>query len=158
MNKKTLWIIGGVAVLGFAAWYFFLRKKKKFTQAELLQQATAQQLTVTQLQQAGVKASYSNNEYVAMADKIQSSLEGCETNSTEKQVVEDLLSFVKNSVDWLQLQQAFSVRAIDNCGIWTGDTSYNLVSLLEDQLDGTEAGTKYIDKLKAGLSAKNIKF
>jgi len=87
-------------------------------------------------QQQGQTLSKPLSVYKSTANNIKEKLDGCEGNiTTENDVVKLVISVVKKPIDWLQLQKDFDVRKIDNCGIGTGDTEYELGNLLKDQLD-----------------------
>ena len=74
--------------------------------------------------------------YASTANSIATKLEGCDTTQNEVDVVKLVIDVVKKPIDWLQLQKSFGKRKIDNCGVLTGETEYELAELLKDQLDG----------------------
>jgi hypothetical protein len=77
--------------------------------------------------------------YKSTANTIFELLEGCETTGSEIKVIQEVVKQVKKPLDWKLLSREFGNRKVDNCGIGTGETSYELGTLLKDQLDGIVA-------------------
>lgn len=79
------------------------------------------------------------SQYQSVANTIEQLLDGCETFSSEMEVVKNIITVVKKPIDFAFLIKTFGVRKIDNCGFGTGDTQYDLITLLKDQLDSSGA-------------------
>lgn len=162
------WAKGVVAVIGVAALVgvgFMVRKQiKKFTEGkgereeerELIKDSESE---LQNLLQQGTKPTISDLQARTLVNTIFTLLDGCELSGSEKLVVDSILKTIQNQADWVLLQQQFGRKKIDNCGIWTGDTNYDLKTLLTDQLDAVNWNFKtYITVLKEGLTKKGIIF
>jgi len=111
------------------------------------------------LKNQNITPSINDADAISLARTIETGLAGCESSGTELSIIDQIKSKMNNQADWLKLQQVFGVRTIDNCGWGTGDTDYDLKTLLLDQLDGfTWTGTKYADVLVEELKKKGITF
>jgi hypothetical protein len=130
-------IIGGIAYVVYK-----VSKKSKQTEAEKDQKEVSQGATsvLNDLLKKGDKLSFPNANYAATCNTIKRLLEGCETLVSEKQAVEEVIKVVKKPIDWYKLVATFGTKDIDNCGIGTGDTNYDLISLLKDQLGSPLVG------------------
>lgn len=85
------------------------------------------------------------SSYQSTANTIEQKLAGMESPKTEVEVVQLVINQVKKPIDWLQLSKAFGKRKIDNAGWGTGDTEYELSSLLKEQLDQKFGGKVVAD-------------
>ncbi len=74
-----------------------------------------------------------NASYESAANTIFNLLDGCDSSSSEMQVVTEIIKVVKKPIDWYYLIKVFGTRNVADCG-W-GKTDYDLVTLLKDQLD-----------------------
>ena len=111
------------------------------------------------LQNQGVTPTLNDADAISLARTIEIGLAGCELSGTELSIIEQIKNKMTNQADWFKLQQVFGVRTIDNCGYLTGDTNYDLKTLLLEQLDGfTWTGTKYANILVQDLKNKGITF
>ena len=90
---------------------------------------------VDNYQKQGMRLSFPPSQYASAANTIANLLSGCDTFGSEINAIREVIKVVKNKLDWAFLIKTFGVRSIDNCGIGTGDTSYELTTLLKDQLD-----------------------
>ena len=162
--KGTIAVIGVLTLVGGALLIRRGIKKLAENKDERQQERDLNQNTqneLGQLEQQGVQPTLSDLNAQTLCNTIQVLLDGCETPflGEEYQVVQAILDKVKNQADWVKLQQAFGRRKIDNCGYWTGDTDYDLKTLLNDQLDTTALNFKlYITNLKEELLKKGITF
>ena len=104
------------------------------------------------LVKSGMKLTGTKPDYEATANSIALLLDGCETFSSEYDVITKIKKIVKNKADWYYLVSVFGTRKIKDCGTfgWGEGTSYDLVSLLTDQLD-TSAGKLYNGKTSLEL-------
>ncbi len=111
------------------------------------------------LQNQGINPTLNDADAISLARTIETGLAGCELSGTELSIIDQIKSKVNNQADWFKLQQVFGVRSIDNCGWGTGETNYDLKTLLLEQLDGfTWTGTKYSTILVEELMKKGVTF
>jgi len=149
---KGIIAIAGTGVVIFAGWKIYKTIQKKGGikgEKGAVKEADKELQTLIK---DGEKLSFPKTNYESTANTIKNLLDGCETAQTEAEVVKNIQLVVKKPVDWYYLIKIFGVRTIDNCGVLTGDTDYDLVSLLKDQLDSTVAGKDTIEYLRLYLS------
>lgn len=98
--------------------------------------------------------SFPEANYYSTANTIQKLLDGCEMPDTEVQVVSEIVKLIKKPIDWYFLIKAWGIRKIDDCGVLTGSTDYDLTTLLKDQLDSAVSANaiKIDGKRIGGLS------
>lgn len=88
------------------------------------------------LQTQGQKLSKPLPAYQQLINDIVIKLNGCEDVRSEAQVIEGIISVVKKPVDWYYLVSKFGKKDIADCGTFgLGKTTYDLPTLLKDQLD-----------------------
>lgn len=109
----------------------------------------------------GETLSKPQSDYTAAGNTIVTLLDGCETADSEISALEQVIKVVKKPIDWAYFKLDFGVREVDNCGPWTGETQYDLPTLLNDQLDsaGPFAGFYSIDVdgyKKSGFTTETI--
>lgn len=131
-------VVGSFIIVGTVAYYLYKRIKKKEdekTSKDTVNEVEKEIKTIQQ--QGGVNAtpSFTASTYQAAANTVAIMLDGCELPSTELKVIETIAKVIIKPIDWLTLVKVFGVRKIDNCGFGTGDTTYDLPTLLKDQLD-----------------------
>ncbi len=160
--KGTIAVIGLLTLVGGALLIRKGIKKLAETKEEREQERDLNQNTesaLSQLEQQGVTPSLSDLDAQTLSNTIFTLLDGCELSGSEDQAVKAILGKINNQADWVKLQQVFGRRKIDNCGWGTGDTDYDLKTLLTDQLDAFDwTFSTYITVLKKGLAAKGITF
>lgn len=160
--KGTIAVIslGSMVLLGIAIRNAIVNRKENKGDREAdkeLDEVTSEELTV--LSNQGISPTLSDADAFSLSNIIASGLDGCELSGTEKDIVNQILSKVNNKADWVKLQNVFGRRVIDNCGYLTGDTMYELKSLLLQQLDGLDFSFKrYSTLLINGLLSKGIEF
>jgi hypothetical protein len=160
--KGTIAVIGVLTLVGSAL--LIRRGIKKLAEGKDERQEERDlnqnaQDALNQLQQQGVAPTLSDLDAQTLSTSIAALLDGGEMTGSEKLVVESILEKVNNQADWVKLQQVFGRKTIDNWGWGTGDTTYDLKGLLNDQLDSVDwTFTRYITVLKTRLSAKGITF
>lgn len=99
---------------------------------------------------AGETLSKPASEYIAVANTIEKLLDGCESASSEVDVIRNIISVVKKPVDWSKLKIDFGVREISQCGSFGAvKDQYDLPTLLKDQLDTSGFYTIDIDGYKS---------
>jgi len=131
-------VVGSLIIVGTVAYYVYKKIKKKEEEKSSKDTVTAVESEIKTIQQQGggnATPSFTVSTYQTAANTVATLLDGCETSQTELRTIETVANVVKKPIDWLMLVKAFGVRKIDNCGIGTGDTTYDLPTLLKDQLD-----------------------
>ena len=152
----VLTLVGGALLIRRGIKKLGENKDERKEERDLNQNA---QNELGQLQQQGVTPKLSDFDAQTLCNSIVSLLGGLESTGSERLVVEGILEKVNNQADWVKLQQVFGRRPIDNAFYGTGDTIYDLKSLLTEQLDAIDwSFNRYITVLKNGLSAKGITF
>jgi len=143
-DKVPSWAVGVVVVAGVLAFIgggIFVYTKIKKAVDKKKEEGEGKEVTndakseLRNLLNSGVRLSNGESVYSSTANLIAQKLDGCETFTTELEVINTILKVVKNRADWLKLVTDFGVRDIDNCGWMTGSTKYDLPTLLKDQLD-----------------------
>lgn len=175
-KEKGIIIIISLLLLGGAGYFIYrdIKKKREEKEEKKDEQQTQDDAKkeLEKLKKQGNNPTQSDSTFDSLANFIEQSLSGCETNQTELEVVKQIGDIVNNQADWLKLITAFGVRKIDDCGYFTGDTNYDLPTLLKDQLDtsiiliDTTIGEKKykgyysntLDILKEVMKSKNINF
>jgi len=144
--------LGGIVGIGFA-----IRRAIKNAKEGREEKEQGKELgnDLDNLLNQGVAPTLSNSDAISLTNFIVTALSGWELSGTEAEVVTQILSKVQNQADWLKLQQTFGQKDIPN-GTF-GSTTYDLKSLLLDQLDSFDwSFTKYSTNLQQGLTAKGI--
>lgn len=149
---KGVIAVGGVAIVYFAArgiWKQFKSSKDTEKQRESLR---TQRQEITKLQNLGLRTSYPESQYKSWADRIQNQYDGADfkqnvfdydipvlgTWSGSGKVTAQIVSQLKNNLDFLKLSEAYGVRTYDQAGWFTGDFTGNLTQAINDELDSGE--------------------
>lgn len=175
-RKTPAWANGvalvlGIVAVGFVGYkvYKYFSDKVESQEEEIVKKDAKKELD--ELLKSGATLSNSKSVYDSVANFIQVSLDGAETNQTELEVIKKIAEIVKTKVDWLQLIVSFGVRSITDATYFTS-TTYDLPTLLNDQLDTsiilastnidgkTYSGyySNTLDILKDVFNRKNITF
>jgi len=144
LTPKGRTIVSIIVVAAVLVGIFFLvkwirseirkRKDRKTSQATV----DASQSEYNALLNSGQSLSYPASNYISTANSIQQLLDGCESASSEMDVVEAIITVVRKPVDWAKLKVDFGVREIADCGSFgISKTQYDLPTLLKDQLDSS---------------------
>ena len=151
-NTKTPmppWAKGiiAVAIVGVAG-YVAIQVVKAIKSAKKTDDTKKAEETVSEvnkelkeIEKQGGKLSFPESNYSSACNTIVQLLNGAETFGTELQVIQEVMKVVKTKQDWLNLVYKFGVRKVQDI-LW-GETSYDLPTLLKDQLD--TAGLYAID-------------
>lgn len=76
---------------------------------------------ISQLESMGIQQSYPDQRYQGLADDIENAIAGW---GTDEEAIYDVMRQIKNDIDFLKLQNAFSVRDGENLSQWMrGDLS-----------------------------------
>jgi len=137
---KGIIAVGALGILSFTAFKIYKKivdQKSESEEKDVIKDIKDEERLLVQ---QGLKQTFNDSVYESSANFIFQKLDGCETPSSELQVMSEVLRVCQNKLDWTKLVRAFGTRAVDNCGIGTGDTDYSLPTLLKDQLDSTEIG------------------
>lgn len=117
------------------------------------------QAALAVLQSQGITAQLTDNDAVSLSRAIENAFSGGESVATEDSIMSQIKEKIKNQADWVKLQQTFGVRTIPD--ILYGSTTYDLRSLLLDQLDSHTMfglGARYSDILVEDLKKQGITF
>lgn len=86
----------------------------------------------------GQTLTHPSSTYSSSSNAISTLLDGCESFTSEMNVVENIITTVKKPIDWYNLIKVFGVREISQCGSFGQiKDSVDLSSLLKDQLDSS---------------------
>jgi hypothetical protein len=149
---KGVIAVGGVAIVYFAGrgiWKQFRKSKDTEKQRESLR---TQRQEINQLQNLGQRPSFPQSQYKSWADRIQNQYDGADfkqnlfdydipvlgTWSGSGKVTAQIISQLKNNLDFLKLSEAYGVRTYDQAGWFTGDFTGNLTQAINDELDSGE--------------------
>ena len=141
VEKMPNWAVGliSVAIVGatlYIGYKVYRKIKDEGAKKDSKKVSDDAKDELSKLKANGAKLSFPLTTYSATANTIVKLLDGCETASTEIQVIEEIIKVVKSPIDWYQLIASFGSRDISDCGTFgMGKTNYDLISLLKDQLD-----------------------
>ncbi len=143
-EKIPSWAIGvavvaGTAIVVFVGYKIYSGIKAigaNKNQNAVSSDAASEQATLIS---QGQSLTSDGSNYAALANSIQSELDGCTLSSTKESVLKNILTTIKNKVDWLELVKQFGTRSITDCGSFGGlldaKNNYDLISLLKEKLD-----------------------
>ena len=158
--KGAVVVFGAVVIVGAGVAITIAIKnaiKKLQGNAEERRQGKEIESELEKLEKQGIKPTMSDADASSLAFQVKTGLDGCEMSGTEEIIKDTILQKVQNQADWYLLQNKFGLQMIDNCGWGTGDTQYDLKTLLLEQLDAFDwSFTLYSTLLKEGLAAKGI--
>ena len=126
-------VIGSLAIVGAVGYLIYKKMKEKEEKGNAQETTDAVNNELKNEITNGNTLSFPQSNYVTASNTIFQLLDGCEYYTSEVQAIEEVIKIVKKKVDWLNLVKAFGVRKVDNCGYMTGDTTYDLPTLLKDQ-------------------------
>lgn len=130
--------IAGVALLSLQIWKA-IKKVKDSKDSKAVSNSAGN--TLNDLIRRGEKLSFPQSNYLSAANTVEKLLDGCERVGSEIQVVETISRVVKKPIDWYYLVKVFGNRDIADCGTFgAAKTNYDLVTLVNDQLDTTIMG------------------
>ena len=125
-------VVGGAAFLGYKI-YKLIKSGAETKDQKAVGDAATKDLK--EEIKKGETLSKPTSAYKSAANYIKNQLDGCDTVFNQTNVVNQIISVVKKPADWFYLVKTFDTKKIDNCGFLTGDTDYDLPTLLKDQLD-----------------------
>lgn len=146
--SKGIIAVVGVAALCVVGYRIYKVAMKKKEQADSQATVNAANTELQTEQKKGEKLSFTSSSYSATANLVAQRLNGCETFQSELVAIEAICKIVKKPIDWFFLVKTFGVKKIDNCGPFTGETTYDLPTLLKDQMDSSGAYTIDINGYK----------
>lgn len=144
----ALAIVGGVGYIGYKVYKAIKDREGKKDSKETVTDAKKE---LAALKNETLSKPESN--YASAVNTIVKLLNGCETFGSEVQAIQEIIKVVKKKKDWLYLIDKFGVKDIDDCG-W-GKTTYDLPTLLKDQLDTSGVYTINVDGYKKSGYAIN---
>lgn len=126
-------VIAVIIFIGWQVYQYFKKKAEDKPQKLVIQGAESE---VNKLLKGGAVPTSSDATYQGTANAIAKLLDGCETDDSERDVIDEIKKTVKAPIDWYKLIVAFGNRDISDCGSFGQlNTNYDLISLLKDQLD-----------------------
>lgn len=143
-----------LTIVAIVATWFIVKETRAYIRRNKAKKKPQETVTESEVEyndlvNTGETLSKPASDYTAVGNTIVTLLDGCESAGSELNVVEQIITVVKKPIDWAYLKKDFGVREVDNCGPWTGETQYDLPTLLKDQLDSSGFYTIDIDGYKA---------
>ena len=125
-QTPTVQIIIGVIVL------YLLYNAYHWLKAEFSKDAADAQnkVEIKQLENQGITASFSDSEFMAMADDLEEAMTG-PSNYEDAEKVYAVLQKLENDADFIELNKAFGLRASN--WDWINPTSTDLKTWLRDE-------------------------
>ena len=141
-------VVGSLAIVGAVGYYIWkkMNEKKEKEDSKATTDAVTDELK-NEIKN-GQTLTYPQSNYNTASNTIFQLLDGCETYNSEVQAIGEVIKVVKKKADWLNLVKTFGVKKVDNCGYLTGDTTYDLPTLLKDQLDSTAISMPYFNEVE----------
>lgn len=141
-------VVGSLAVVGAVGYFIYkkMNEKKETEDSKATTDAVTNELK-NELNN-GNTLSFPQSNYITASNTIFQLLDGCEQYTSELQAIGEIIKIVKKKADWLNLIKVFGVRKVDNCGYWTGDTTYDLPTLLKDQLDASVISIPFFNEIE----------
>jgi hypothetical protein len=144
--------VGGVAIVYFAARGLWNQFRKSTETAKGRETIREQKNEINQLQRQGLRPTFGESQYKSWADRLQKQYDGIDwknnafdynipvlgTWSGSGKVTAQIVTQLKNNLDFLKLQEAWGVRTYDQAGLWTGDFTGTLSQAVNDELDEGE--------------------
>ena len=168
---KGVVVVGGIAIVYFTAKSFLKRVKSNAEKGKAMETVNAQKKEEKNLEDTGLKATFSDSQYKAWADALQNQFDGCDidifdfltipalwknfsgTNSAKKLV--SIISKFKNDLDFLKLSTAWAIRTYDQCGWGMGNVeNASLSKAVSDELNEREISTINSNLAKLGITYK----
>ena len=145
-------LIGGVGFGGYKIYQYFKKQEDEKKNREVVNSNKNEYL---KLKSAGKKLTFGENVYLQLINGIITKFAGAETLNTELTIIGDIIKVVKTPIDWYYLVYKFGNRDIDD--ILYGKTNYELVNLLNDQLDTAGTYVFYLPNFKkTGVTTNSI--
>lgn len=164
-------VVGGLFVIYLAGNAIYRKMKQAKISKDSREGLRNSENEKRQLQNSGMRASYSPSQYTSWANAIQQAFDGCDpagtlswgadsplgvasfwSNSGFK--VATIFAQLKNNLDYLSLTTAWGVRTYDACGWFTGDVEdVDFSRAISDELSARE-----ISNLNQILKNKGITY
>ena len=123
-------LIGGVGFGGYKIYQYFKKQEDEKKNRAVVDSNKNEYL---KLKKAGKGLSSNENVYLQLINNIITKFAGAENFNTELTIIYDIIKVAKTPIDWYYLVYKFGNRDIED--ILYGKTNYELVNLLNDQLD-----------------------
>jgi hypothetical protein len=167
---KGIVVVGTLGVVYFVGKGILDKIKANAQVAKQMETINTQTDEINQMQQSGVKPTFSDSQYKSWADGIANQFSGCDAIPKVPLVPAKFLGFItnwsgsgayfvniiskfKNDLDFLKLSQAYGIRTYDQCGWGTGDVTGTLAQAIADELDDNE-----VTAINKVLSTSGIKY
>ena len=168
---KGVVVVGGIAIVYFTAKSFLKKVKANAEKEKAMETVTYQKKEEKQLEETGLRATFSDSQYKAWADALQNQFDGCDidisdftfwgnlfkgfTGSNSAKKLVSIISKFKNDLDFLKLSTAWGIRTYDQCGWGTGNVeNATLSKAVSDELNETEISTINKTLAKSGIKYK----
>ena len=168
---KGVVIVGGLAVIYFTGRTIFKKLREAKDAKDSKESVKDAQNDLKNLQNKGLRASFTPTQYKTWANTIEQAFEGCDPFgnitwgadsplgvvsvwSRSGYKVATIFNQLKNDLDYLMLVTAWGVRTYDDCGWGTGDVKdVDLAKAIVDELNDRER-----NNLNKILAKKGIKY
>jgi hypothetical protein len=141
-------VVGSLAIVGAVGYYLYKKLMQDKEEKDSKETLNEIEKELKNEIQNGQTLTYPQSNYNTASNLIFQLLDGCELYSSEEKAIAQVIKVVKKKADWLNLCRTFGVKKVDNCGYLTGDTTYDLPTLLKDQLDSTAISLPYLDSIE----------
>lgn len=141
-------VIGSLAIVGAVGYYLYKKLMQNKEEKDSKETLNEIEKELKNEIQNGQTLTYPQSNYNTASSLIFQLLDGCERYESEEKAIGEVIKVVKKKADWLNLCRTFGVKKVDNCGYLTGDTTYDLPTLLKDQLDSTAISLPYLDTIE----------
>lgn len=147
----SLVVVGGAAFLGYKI-YKLIKSSAESKDAKAVGDAATKDLK--QEINKGQTVSKPLSAYASAVTYIQNQLNGCNSISNEKNVINQIISVVKKPADWFYLVQLWNSKKIENC-LW-GSYNGDLPTVLKSELTSAMSTIK-VDNFEYNPSKDNFK-
>lgn len=147
--KGTI-VVGGIVIVSFTGWKVYKGIQQAVDKAKANKSIADVKGERLAEENKGIAGSFSDSQYQGFASAIQNQFEGCDFSTTvpffpgkdltySGRILYNILSSLKNNVDFLKLVEAWGIRTYDACGIGNGDViNVNLYGAVTDELTSDE--------------------
>lgn len=142
MDWKSLpaWAKGTIAVVSLLAiggigFAIYRGVKKAIEKGKEGKESKEAKDELQEVQNQGIKPTFSDAEAQAKVSILVSAAGGCDTWGQGATQMIEVIKSLKNKADYYLLSSTFGTKTWDECGIWTGDVTGSLTTLLTEELD-----------------------
>jgi len=145
--QLIIWIIVGFGIYRASRWIY-----RQWTTRGQKQELSDNSTNINNLQQQGLKPSYSASQYSTWANQLQEAFDGCGTSNG---VWENIFPKIKNDLDVALLIDSYGVRTFDECNLELdfGDFKGSLSEALIHELSASE-----IEEINKSLQSNQVNY